>query len=104
MAATKIVRVVALGLCFQVLPVSHAVARSIADHYEMRVVLDPGRARITVSGVVLFPTPLPASGAPLRLSLGRGMASPSFEVLIAGSSTARRAAWSVVDSTADDFI
>ena len=70
----------------------------------MRVALDPAQARIAVSGVVLFPTPLPASGAPLRLSLGRGMASPSFEILIVGSQTPRRVAWSVVDSTEDDLI
>ncbi|MGH7725320.1 MAG: hypothetical protein ACREOU_07815 [Candidatus Eiseniibacteriota bacterium] len=32
------------------------------------------------------------------------MASPSLELIVAGSPTAPRAAWSVVDSTADDFI
>ena len=103
MATSKLVSVIVSVLCFQVLPASHALARSIADRYEMRVDLTPARARIAVSGVVMFPMPLPA-GAPLRLGLGRGMPSPSFEVIVAGSPTARRAAWSVVDSTEDDFI
>src|SRR5262245_48011407 len=66
----------------------------------MRVDFEPARARIAVSGVVLFPTPLP-TGAPLQLSLGRGIVAPSFELLVAGAP--RRVAWSVVDSTADDF-
>ena len=101
MAASQVIRVVVILLCFQVLPVSSAIARSTADRYEMRVALDPAQARIAVSGVVMFPTPLPASGAPLRLGLGRGMASPSFELIIAGSPMARRAAWSVVDIRGD---
>jgi hypothetical protein len=104
MFAIQVARVVVIALCFQVLPFSHAVARSIADHYDLRVTVDPARARIEISGVVLFPTPLPASEAPLRLSLGRGMASPSIEIIGDASQPARRAAWSVVDSTADDFI
>lgn len=104
MAVSQVIRVVVILLCFQVLPVSSAIARSTADRYEMRVALDPAQARIAVSGVVMFPTPLAASGAPLRLGLGRGMASPSLELVIAGSPMTRRAVWSVVDSTADDFI
>ena len=103
-AASQVIRVVVSLLSFQVLPASHVLARSIADRYEMRVALDPAQARIAVSGIVLFPTPLPASGDPLRLALGRGMASPSLEIISAGSPTARRAVWSVVDSTADDII
>lgn len=104
MAASRVIRVVDILLCLQVLPLSSAIARSTADRYEMRVALDPAQARIAVSGVVMFPTPLPASGAPLSLGLGRGMASPSLELVIVGSPMARRAVWSVVDSTEDDFI
>ena len=103
MALSKAVRIFVIGLCLQGFPASHAIARSIADRYEMRVHLDSTRARIAVSGVVMFPAPVPASDAPLRLSLGRGMASPSLEAIIAGA-PARRMTWSVVDSTADDFI
>ena len=62
----------------------------------MRVELDPGRARIAVFGVVHFETPT----TPLRLSLGRGL-SPAFQILGADSTAT---AWSVVDSTEDDFI
>jgi hypothetical protein len=100
MTASQLARITGIGLCF-LLPVSHARAASLTDRYEMRVALDPLRARIAVSGVVSFPTPVPASG-PLQLTLGRGMVSPSFEVLRSGS--AERASWSVVDSTEDDYV
>jgi hypothetical protein len=100
MAASNLVRVVALGLCLHVFFASRVIAGTTADRYQLHVTLDPPRARIAVDGVVTFPKP---AGAPLRLSLGRGMASPSFEIITTGSPP-RSVAWSVVDSTADDFI
>jgi hypothetical protein len=55
MAASQVIPVIVIMLCFQVLPASSAIARSTADRYEMRVALDPAHARIAVSGVVMFP-------------------------------------------------
>ena len=102
MQASRMIRIVLAAIGLGVFPVSGALARTIADHYGLRVALDPARARIAVSGVVTFPTPLPAS-APVRLSLGRGLGAPSFEIVRSGASPAPAVA-SVVDSTEDDFI
>ena len=100
--ANNVTRVLC-SVCWLLFLASHAAAGSIADRYTMHVVLDPDRGRLAVSGDVVFETPLATSGAPLQLSLGRGMTSPSFQLLTAGAAP-RPAAASIVDSTADDFV
>ena len=79
---------------------SHAAVA--ADVYSLEVALDPARSHLDVRGSVRFPVAVTRRET-LRVSLGRGMAVRSIEVLDARAA-ARPAVLVLADSTDDDFV